>query len=134
MPGRYSSSSCIRCQSNGHGTTETSLHRYCHCLQVSRAWEWLKTLLLLLDSTLSLVSDHDLLSFNFEKSMRENAVIWLLGSCIEIVESEVVVKENFLSVPSITGQLKQKKNAARYQAIPELGIIAGVDFDQQGVG
>ena len=135
MPGRYPSSSCSRCQKDDQrNTPETTPHRYCHCSLVSGAWEWLKTVLLLLDSSLSLVSDSELLSLNFEKGMRENAVVWIIGSYIEIVENEVVTKENFLSIPSITGQLKQKKQSARYQALPELGIIAGVDFDQQGVG
>ena len=135
MPGRYPSSFCTKCtDSNGQGSPETSVHRYCLCPLVSLSWEWLKSVLISLDSSLASLSDSDFLSLEFEKGFRENAVIWLLGSYIEIVENEVVIKGNFLSLPSVTGLLKQKKQSARHRALPDLGIISGIDFDAQGVG
>ena len=134
MPGRYPSSTCLRCLEDGQGSPESTLHRYCLCSLVNEAWEWLKTVLTSLDPFLGSLSDKDFLSLKFEKGFRENAVVWLLGSFDEIVESEVVVKGVSLSVRSLTGLLKQRKQDARHKAMPELGLIGGIDFDIQGVG
>ena len=66
--------------------------------------------------------------------MRENAILWLLGTFIETVESLVIIKENSLTSAAFIGILKQKKLRARGQAMPDIGIIPGIDWDVMGVG
>ena len=134
MPGRYPSPLCPRCTVNGIGSSETLLHRYVSCPYVEETWEWIRHLLNTLDPTLTPEEDENILYFNFEKGFRENAILWTLGTYVEIVEYEVVVKENPLNLSSVIGHFKQRKHSSRYEALPELGVIEGVDFEPQGVG
>ena len=53
---------------------------------------------------------------------------------VEMVEKEAVMKGNRLTTASVIGTLKQKIQAARHQAVPELGIIPGLESDAQGIG
>ena len=87
-----------------------------------------------LDPSYCIESDSSVLCLDFEKGLRENAALWAIGTYVDTVEQEVVIKENFLSLPSITGIFKQRKQRAQYKAMPDLGPIHGIDFDQQGIG
>ena len=132
MPGRFRSPLCIQCETNT--LRETSQHRYQQCNNVSEAWNWLYNTMISLDNTLALDDDWSILRLNFSKGLRENAILWLVGNFIEIVEREVVCKNTKLSVRSIRGILQQKKSESRYQALPELGPISGLDYEPQGIG
>ena len=111
-----------------------ALYRYNFCLAVSESWLWLKCKLKTLDDSLTFSSDSDILSLNFPKGLRENAILWMIGIYVELVDSEVVLKENSLTVASMTGYFKQQKLATRYKAIPDLGVIVGIDTDAKGIG
>ena len=79
--------------------------------------------------------DSDFLSLNFEKGLRENAVLWLLGLYVEVVEKEVVLKGSKLSISFMKGHFKQKKLMTKYLVLPEIGIIPGIDtVDAVGIG
>ena len=130
MPGRFTSPLCPRCGLE----PETASHRHLLCEHVCQAWEWVRYLILSLDSLLSAYSDKELLHLEYPKGLRENAILWLIGNFVELVESEVVLKNHKLNSSSIKGLFKQKKQRARYMAMPELGLIPGLDFDQQGIG
>ena len=127
MWGRYPSSGCQNC-----GLVETIHHRYCQCINVSEAWEWLRAKIVSLDISLDVTDDMEFLTLCFEMGLRENAILWLLGVFVEIVETEVVLRGNKLSVTSAKGIFKQRKQLSRHQAIPELGIILGLDTE--GIG
>ena len=132
MPGRFPSPNCnLSCPP---GQPESILHRYSQCSHVSEAWELVRYQLSLLDISLNTTSDMDILSLNFEKGLWENALLWMIGVFVEVVESEVVLKRNKLNTATILGIFKQRKQNARYQALPELGIIPGLDTDSQGIG
>ena len=88
----------------------------------------------MLDSSTVLFEDLSILRLDFFRSFRDNAIIWLLGSYVEIVEREVVIKEHKLGSSSLIGILKQKKLSLYSQAIPDLGLIPGLDWDSEGVG
>ena len=90
--------------------------------------------MILIDQSLALRSYPEILHLDFPVSLRENALLWLLGSYIEIVETEVVLKDHVLDHHSIAGLLKQKKQIARHLAMPDLGMIPGLDWDLQGIG
>ena len=130
MPGRFHSPQCCRCGQE----PETIIHRYQTCRHVSQVWEWVRNLMLLLDPCLSLDSDSDILSLNFSKGLRENSILWLLGIFIKLVESDVILKQYILNPNTVPGFFKQQKQKARHMAMPDLGIIPGLDFDQQGIG
>ena len=132
MPGRYPSPLCPRCLTAD--TPETFCHRFIQCPYVTQAWEWLRSILFKLDPSYCIELDVSVLCLDFEKGMRENAALWAIGTYVDIVEQEVVIKENKLSLASITGIFKQRKQRSRYKAMPDLGLIQGIDFDQQGIG
>ena len=132
MPGRFTTPSCPRCLSND--SAETIPHRYTSCIYVQESWEWLKSKLVELDISLESIGDNDLLFLNYPKGLRENAILWLIGVYIETVEKEVVLRRFKLDIKLFKGILKQKKHSVRTQAIPELGIISGIDFEAQGIG
>ena len=129
MPGRFSSPLCNYCDQ-----PETIEHRYSLCFLVSDIWGWLLTKLWYLDNSLMTTNNTDILSLAFPRSLRDNALLWMIGIYVEIVEREVVMKGVKLSLAQIQGIFKEKKLKARHQALPDLGIIAGVDFDPQGIG
>ena len=47
---------------------------------------------------------------------------------------EVVAKEKNLTCHLFWAFLNRKKQVAHLSAIPELGIIPGIDWDPQGIG
>ena len=127
MPGKYPSSLCPRCEGkNGSGSVETTLHRYSQCVLLSKAWDWLKNCLILLDPSLSLYSDWELLFFDFEKGMRENAILWLLGIFIETVDNLVVIKENSLSSSTLVGILLVVPAIAKLSSSHQLPFMGHV--------
>ena len=132
MSGRFPNARCPRCGDQNY--RETISHRYLTCVYVAEQWEWVKFTITSLDIGIDAVNDQDLISLNFPYSLRENAILWLLGQYIEVVEKEVVLKGVKLDTNFIKCLFKQKKYLARTQAIPDLGIILGVDFDPQGIG
>ena len=75
-----------------------------------------------------------LLRLDFPSSLRENAIIWMLGTYITLVEQEVVSKENKLNLSSVIGFFKQKKDHSGHLAMPFLGPIPGIDSDALGIG
>ena len=87
-----------------------------------------------LDASLIITDDFDILSLNFPRGLRENALLWLIGIYVELVEMEAVRKGNKLSLASVIGLFKQKKQLTRYRAVPELGIIVGLDTESTGIG
>ena len=70
MPGRYPSPGCAHC-----GLVETILHRYCQCVNVSEAWEWLRFKLASLDISLVIADDLTLLTLNFDKGLRDLKIL-----------------------------------------------------------
>ena len=101
---------------------------------VEAVWEWLKFKLVELDISLNTDTDEDLLSLNFQKGLRENAVLWMIGIYVDMVEKEVVQRGNKLGISMATGIFKQKKLMSRNQALPELGIVPGLETDSMGIG
>ena len=132
MPGRYPSSQCPRCCLPI--TPETILHRYVNCFFVNEAWEWLRAHLTTLDICLDLLDDSEFISLTFPKGLQEHSVLWMLSLYIEIVEREVVLKQHKLDLAFVIGFFKQKKQLAKTQAMPDIGIIPGLEPDQRGIG
>ena len=130
MPGRFPSAQCCRCREE----EEPIEHRYVLCRFVSESWIWLRSLINLIDTSTCLFDDLAILRLDFFRGLKENAIIWLLGNYIELVESEVIVKENKLQPLSMKGFLKQKKLSAQNQHLPDLGLIPGLDWESEGVG
>ena len=129
MPRRFPSNMCDHCQE-----VESCTHRYLRCSLVSETWEWILSTSQVLEPSIAFVEESSLLRLNYPKGLRENAVLWLIGNYVELVEKEVICKDKKLDLHSVQGYLKQKKYVAYQHAIPDLGIIPGIDWDPQGIG
>ena len=124
MPGRFQNNLCRGCWRE----LDTTGHRYCGCLLLAEAWEWLREVLALLHPELSLCKYCELLGLSFPFLLDETKVLWLLGSYLEVVEKDVVLGVTKLSRQKIKGALAYKKMEARYMRMPELGYIPGLDL------
>ena len=130
MHGRFPSPLCPNCSRQ----PESIGHRYLWCENVNQTWEWLINIMYSLDRSLYLFSDEEILKLEFPKGLRENAILWLLGVYISLVERESVLKHNILDKNSAKGHFKQMKQMATHMAIPDIGPIPGIDWEPQGVG
>ena len=131
MPNRFTSPMCSVC---GREEEETCSHRYLHCELVSCSWEWVRTILALLEPSTVLMDDISILRLEFPQTMRDNALIWLIGIYVELVEVEVVGKGHNLDHASLKGHFRQRKQQSYQQAIPDIGPIPGIDWVPQGIG
>ena len=130
MPTKYLASNCPRCES----AVESVKHRYTQCSFVSDAWAWIYRKIINLDPFFIQYDDLSLLHLKFSASIHDNAIIWLLGNFILLVEKETVSKNNRLSLPFVMGYLKQLKISHSVQALPDIGFIPGIDWDNKGIG
>ena len=64
-----------------------------------------------------------LVHFHFGVSRRENAVVWLIGEYVSLVESEVVLKNNILSRKKLIDHLIAKQFQCQNMCLPDIGFI-----------
>ena len=102
--------------------------------QVPSFWEWVRTVLTMLDPLTNLIDDISVLRLAFPASLRDNAIVWVIGAFIELVETEVFVRENKINLNSLVGYFRQRKLRSYEQSIPDLGVIPGIDWNPQGIG
>ena len=129
MPTRFSNDTCSHCE-----YPETIHHRYLHCSYVSDAWNWIQNIIYCLDPNLRINDETVLLHFYFDKGLRENAIVWLLGNFIQLVETHVMSRNQKLDIHSLQGILKERKQLTVYKSMPELGLIPGIDWNPEGIG
>ena len=75
------------------------IHRYIQCGFVSDVCSWIMSIILHLDPFLSNLDDMSVLQLRFPASIHDNAIVWLLGNYIDLVEKEVVCKHHKLDLP-----------------------------------
>ena len=102
-------------------------HRYIFCQAVSQGWNKTRELINSLDQDLLYETDFSLLNFYFSPTLRENAVIWLIGEFVTLVENEVVNKHSRLSRRSVENCLKARKLECQHMALPDMGLIPGLN-------
>ena len=130
MPNKYPTSNCPRCTRSD----ESIKHCYIECSFVSDVWAWIYSKIIHLDPFLGEHDDLCLLQLKFSSSIHDNAIIWLLGNFISLVEREVVSKNNILSLPFVIGFFRQLKTSHSTQALPDISFIPGIDWDNEGIG
>ena len=68
------------------------------------------------------VSNPDILLARFPKDRQEDECTFLLGTYVELVDREVVLKEKELLVDTLIGVLRTKTVSARSRAVPQVQI------------
>ena len=68
------------------------------------------------------VSNPDILLARFPKGRQEHECMLLLGTYVELVDREVVLKEKELLVNTLIGVLRTKTESTRTRAVPQVLI------------
>ena len=56
------------------------------------------------------------------------------GSSSNMWKRDVFVREQKMDLSNFLGALKERKQSEKNKAMPDVGAIAGIDFDPEGVG
>ena len=100
-------------------------HIFCTCYKVRVAWQWTRRKILdfLPDQGRPPdISDTDILLAMFSKGRQDAECTLLLGTYLELVDREVVLKQKELLVNTVIGVLKTKTESARRRAVPQMLI------------
>ena len=100
-------------------------HLFCTCYKVRAAWQWTKKKMLELlrdQGRPPDTSNMDFILAMFPKSRQEAECILLLGTFIQLVDIETVLKQKELLVNTVIGVLKNKSEYARRRAVPQVHI------------
>ena len=87
------------------------------------AWNWTKRKLVAFLTDQGRppdVSNLDILLARFPKGKQEDECTLLLGTYVELVDREVVLKDKELLVNTLIGVLKTKTESARNRAVPQV--------------
>ena len=100
-------------------------HIFCLCYRVRAAWNWTrrKVLEFLTDQGRPPnVSNSDILLAQFPKSRQEDECTLMLGTYVELVDREAVLKQKELLVNTVIGVLQTKIVSTRSKAVPQAHI------------
>ena len=122
MPGKYLTPLCRNC----HLFIECQTHLLCSCVWVEEAWSFVRQTIARLDPILTIYTDHDILHMNFSQSVRENAVMWIIGHYLEYADYELISQGQKLKRDSLLGLLRAKHLECKNKAMPTIGLIPGV--------
>ena len=98
---------------------------FCICYKVREAWEWTRRKILdfLTDQGRPPdISNSDILLAKFPKGRQDDECTLLLGTYVELVNEEVVLRQKELLVNTVIGVLKTKTESARRRAVPQAHI------------
>ena len=97
-------------------------HIFCTCYKVRTAWQWTRRKILDFSTDQGRppdMSDSDILLAKFPKGKQDDECTLLLGTHVELVHQEVVLKQKDLLVNTVIGFLKAKIESARGRAVPQ---------------
>ena len=97
---------CLNQACRNTGSVQTIEHIACSCYRVKTVWLWVR------EKLLELLSD--------PRSIREAEVVFLIGTYMELVEKEAVIKQKELLVGTTKGVLKAKVGQMASRAAPEI--------------
>ena len=100
-------------------------HIFCLCYKIRAAWTWIRRKILdfLTDRGRPPdVTNTDILLARFPKGRQENECTLLLGTYVELVDREAVVKQKELLVNTVIGVLQTRSVGARNRAVPQVDI------------
>ena len=101
-------------------------HIFCTCYKVRAAWQWTRRKILdfLTDQGRPPdISNTDILLAMFSKGRQDAECTLLLGTYLELVDCEVVLKQKELLVNTVIGVLTTKAEYVRRRAVPQVQIL-----------
>ena len=100
-------------------------HLFCGCYKVRAVWAWTRRKMLELISNQGRppdISNMDFLLARFPQNDHEVECLLILGTYVELVDREVVLKQKELVVNTLIGVLQAKTVSARSRAVPQAHI------------
>ena len=107
------------------GLTQDIEHIFCTCYRVRAAWGWVRDKVMGLLSGPGpppVLSNFTIIMAMFPKGLQETECMFLLGTYIELVDTEAVSKQKELLVDTLLGVLKTKAQYARSRAVPQFHL------------
>ena len=101
-------------------------HIFCCCYKVRSAWQWIKNKIFELVSDLGppvAVSNTDIVLAKFPTCRQEAECMFLLGTFLELVDSEVISKQKELLLDTLLGVLKSKMMCMGSRAVPQVQLF-----------
>ena len=102
---------------------QTVEHIATTCYRVKSSWLWVKAKLLELLSDqgpVPALGNMELIMLTFPRGRKEAEAVFLLGTYLELVDTEAVTKQKELLVGTVKGVLKAKVGQMANRAAPEL--------------
>ena len=101
-------------------------HIFCTCYKVRAAWQWTRRKILEFLSDQGRppdIDNIDIILAQFPKGRQESECILLLGTYLELVDKEVILKQKELLVNTVIGVLTTKAEYVRRRAVPQVQIL-----------
>jgi hypothetical protein len=101
-------------------------HIFCTCYKVRAAWQWTRRKILEFLSDQGRppdIDNIDIILAQFPKGRQESECILLLGTYLELVDKEVIMKQKELLVNTVIGVLTTKAEYVRRRAVPQVQIL-----------
>ena len=107
---------------------QTVEHIACTCFRVKTSWLWVR------EKVMELLGDQEpapalnntqLIMLMYPRSMREVEVAFLIGTYMDLVDQEVVIKQKELMVGTVKGVLRAKVGSLTSRAVPEIYFPPG---------
>ena len=104
------------------GRTQDVEHIFGTCYRVTAAWQWVRDKVMGLLSRPGpppVLSNFAIIMAMFPKGLQETECMFLLGTYIELVDTEAVSKQKELLVDTLLGVIKTKAQYVRSRAVPQ---------------
>ena len=106
---------------------EDNAHFFTECILVREAWGWIRLRLLsLLPDDSARTSNFEFLNLMFVKHVMDKEVVWLIGTAVEFIWAEKVMRNRKVKVEHLIGHMKLQYKANYFSNKPELGYIIGI--------
>ena len=122
MQGRANDNLCPHLACKMEGLTQDIEHIFCTCYRVRAAWKWMRDKVMGLLSGPGpppVLSNSTIIMAMFPKGLQEMECMFLLGTYIELVDTEAMSKQKELLVDTLLGVIKTKAQYVRSRAVPQ---------------
>ena len=119
---------CNRCDLR---VPDSNVHMFTECGLVREAWCWVRRRVLdLLPDDMNDLSNQELVHLMYPKEQFEAEIIWVMGTYMNWVYEEGVIKGRVLSDEHARGYLRYMYYHSRSIKMPQIGYISGITMGQ----
>ena len=100
-------------------------HIFCSCYKVKSAWQWTRRKIVELVSDLgppAVISNTDIILAQFPTCRQETECMFLLGTYMELIDTEAMSKQKELLLDTLVGVIKSRMVYITSRAVPQVQI------------